>query len=207
MEDDIGDLDFPHLLSVMWIVSNDRVKIDSPVFWLDGDNSFDPYRVSRITESLDGNAEEVLKKIRISRAFTCHQMFSLINDELKDVIRDFNSDFIVITGLASIMSDNRISNCDALELFEIITCKLRDLRDLGSAFLVTAGIQNDECMRDLTSSLECNADVIVKSRNRGHVIELSLDKKSSKSNCKLSLNRLESRVPPLEDYDGGFQHG
>lgn len=67
---DVRALDLPHLFSDR-PVSDPNEGFTKAVLWLDGVNSFNPYRIARIARSGETPAE-LLESIYISRAFTCY---------------------------------------------------------------------------------------------------------------------------------------
>src|SRR3990170_6721402 len=56
------------------------------VIVLDGANRFDPYMVSSFAKKVSVLPEDLLKKIRIARAFTCYQMATLVEEKLISLI-------------------------------------------------------------------------------------------------------------------------
>src|SRR6266704_6973421 len=60
--------------------------LDSDVVFVDGGNVFDAYPVSRHAFSLGLDQEKTKLRIHLSRAFTHHQLSSLITDELAQAV-------------------------------------------------------------------------------------------------------------------------
>ena len=56
------------------------------VIVVDGANRFDPYMVSSYARRVLISPEEILKRIRIARAFTCYQMATLMGERLSELI-------------------------------------------------------------------------------------------------------------------------
>ncbi len=69
-----------------------------PVVFLDGANSFDPFLISRIARGAGLVPEELLGRIRISRAFTCHQMEALVTRRLAPALERFETNVAVVSG-------------------------------------------------------------------------------------------------------------
>ncbi|HQU14186.1 MAG TPA: hypothetical protein PKV70_08040, partial [Thermodesulfobacteriota bacterium] len=57
---------------------------------VDGGNRFDPYEIGKAAKALGGDAKEVLSRIRVSRAFTCHQMEALLTRRLPEALSRFD---------------------------------------------------------------------------------------------------------------------
>src|SRR5512138_2606474 len=54
----------------------------TPVTAVDGGNRFDPYAVARAAAALGGSPALALSRLRLSRAFTCHQLEALLSSRL-----------------------------------------------------------------------------------------------------------------------------
>ena len=73
------------------------------VLFIDGNNSFDPYAISRIAKYLGADQRELLSRIHVARAFTEYQMNSLI-EELYNVIEEWNPYVLTISYLSLLFS-------------------------------------------------------------------------------------------------------
>jgi len=59
-----------------------RLSRSEQVFFLDGDNCFNPYPIVRLAKRIGHDPHRFLSSILISRAATCHQMATLITRQL-----------------------------------------------------------------------------------------------------------------------------
>src|SRR5512134_9534 len=66
---------------------------------VDGGNRFDPYAIGRTAAALGGNGREALSRIRVSRAFTCHQMEALLVRKLPTALVRYDARLALILGL------------------------------------------------------------------------------------------------------------
>ncbi|KXA89585.1 hypothetical protein AKJ62_02755 [candidate division MSBL1 archaeon SCGC-AAA259D14] len=136
--------DVAHFLSVL-ALSGDT-GFEPPVLWLDGSNSFDPYRVSELSRSLGLDPGRVLEEIYISRAFTCYQMKSLILNELEDAVERFGSGFTVITGLPELFSGSDLVEKEALRVFDPVIETLKSFRKSGPTLFLASPTGGEENM-------------------------------------------------------------
>ncbi|MAG52766.1 MAG: DNA repair and recombination protein RadA [Nanoarchaeota archaeon] len=76
-----------HVLAVRVQLSKDQGGADGSVIFLDGESTFRPERIIQIANGLGLNHEEVLKNIKVARAFNSdHQM--LLAEKSEDIIKE-----------------------------------------------------------------------------------------------------------------------
>ncbi|MCX6054558.1 MAG: hypothetical protein NTZ74_06550 [Chloroflexi bacterium] len=68
----------PHAGATMMLDLAARLAICGPLYILDCGNRSDMYYVARVLRPLTFDPAAMLKNIRLSRAFTCYQVFSLV---------------------------------------------------------------------------------------------------------------------------------
>jgi len=99
---------------------------DSDVMFIDGANTFDAYLISEHSIKQHVDPEKVLQRIHLSRAFTNHQLSTLINEKLPDAIDDFKAKLVVVSDITQLYCDPDIQNkLEALDIFR------RDVRALA----------------------------------------------------------------------------
>jgi hypothetical protein len=96
------------------------------VLFLDAANCFDPFKVAkfaRLRQGYGGQArceecspEEFLRRVRVSRAFTCFQMAELI-ERTAGAARRFGARCVVLTGFPDIFDDEEIPAAQAKAAF------------------------------------------------------------------------------------------
>ncbi len=137
-----------------------RGSFGPPVLWLDGGNSFNPYRISELGRELGLNSEEILKNIYISRAFTCYQIMSLIFERLNGAIDSFDPDLIVITGLPGLFTESDLPSEEALRAFDSTIDELEDFQGADrTVFMVSTDGREDS---EFNSKLESISDHTIK---------------------------------------------
>jgi hypothetical protein len=119
-----------HALSLLLCVRATLPKpfgLGSDVLFLDGGNIFDVYRISEhaITHELD--PEETHARIHISRAFTYHQLSTLINEKLPKALKRFKAKLVIISDITLLYCDPDVQRQEKVESQEIF---LRDMKAL-----------------------------------------------------------------------------
>ncbi|KXA90466.1 hypothetical protein AKJ62_00805 [candidate division MSBL1 archaeon SCGC-AAA259D14] len=168
------------------IVLTGRTGFEPPVLWLDGDNSFNPYRVSELSRNYGLIPEQALGEVFISRAFTCYQMMSLIFDRLEEAVERLGPEFIVITGLPSLFSGSDLPEREALRAFDPVVKSLKKFLDTDVAILLTGSRFGEK--NEFTSRLESISD---------HVTG---PEKGNPSLRKNGSPQAAARTPSLEEF-------
>jgi hypothetical protein len=111
------------------------------VVFLDGANSFDPFLISGLARSAGLVPEELLGRIHISRAFTCHQMQALIVERLGDRLGDASNrpgaSVAIVSGLLDTFYDESVQFSEARKLLESATAELARLAGRGARIFIT----------------------------------------------------------------------
>jgi len=104
------------------------------VLFLDAANCFDPYRIVAMARKWRRFPPELLRSIRVSRAFTCFQMAELI-ERTAEAARSHGARCIVLTGFPDIFDDEEISPAEAKSVFTSALAVLHRWRGLRLAAL------------------------------------------------------------------------
>lgn len=157
-----------------WLVSP-LLLIGESIMAADGGNGFNPYDFAKLAERAGIAPREILARIHVSRAFTCHQMLALVG-ELPRFTRKRETRVILLPGLLDTFYDEAIPAPEAKRLWRMtLTC----LRRLADEFLLLAVCPEHpmEAKRTLQPSLSQAADrVVVLSRNMEGALSLRLEK-------------------------------
>ena len=97
------------------------------VLFLDAANCFDPYRIVALARKERRFPPDVLRSIRVSRAFTCFQMAELI-ERTAAAARGYGARCVVLTGFPDIFDDEEISAAEAKSVFTRALVVLRGWR-------------------------------------------------------------------------------
>jgi hypothetical protein len=99
----------------------DRALAGEPVLYLAGANVFDPFLVGRLARASRVAPAHVLQQIRVSRAFTCHQMVRLVTDCLPSALRTYDARFVILAGPLDTLYDQSVPEPEAVRLFRAMT--------------------------------------------------------------------------------------
>lgn len=93
------------------------------ILLLDAANCFDAYRVARFALRRGRPPQEYLRRIRISRAFTCYQLAALL-ERVPGAVRRTGAGLILVTGLPDIFCDEEIPAAKVRAVFADATKSL-----------------------------------------------------------------------------------
>jgi len=93
--------------------------LESKAIFIDGGNTFDPCLIAEYTEQLSLNSDKVLENVFVSRAFTYHQLTSLIANNLKPWIDRLNIKLAVISNILEPYCDPDIAENQSSIFFKV----------------------------------------------------------------------------------------
>ena len=97
-------------------------EFDSDVVFVDGGNSVDPHGIVRLAKRVGLQRLDVLPRIRVARAFTCHQMATLLIERLEEEVATSGARLVIVSCLPELYLDEDVPYGEAHQLF------LRSLR-------------------------------------------------------------------------------
>jgi len=103
--------------------------LDSATIFLDGGNMFDVYVISDYALRHQLSPEKTLARIHLSRAFTYHQLSTLINERLKPAISLFNAKLVVVSDITTLYCDPDVTKQNKQESLDVFR---RDVRVLSA---------------------------------------------------------------------------
>lgn len=98
---------------------------------VDGGNRFDPYAISRAANALGADARTALSRIRLSRAFTCHQLERLLTGRLAAELSRHGARLALVLGLHESFRDADVPYKEACALFRRSVSALQKLSASG----------------------------------------------------------------------------
>jgi len=98
--------------------------LESNAIFIDGGNTFRLYKVSRLARLHNLKPRQVLQRILISRAFTAHQMTSIILDKLEETVKKYNAKLVIISDFEGLYLDKDIPPEESREVFSQVTAYL-----------------------------------------------------------------------------------
>jgi len=98
------------------------------VIFVDGGNNFDPYSISNnsVEQSLD--AENVLERVHVSRAFTHHQLACLLIEKLPPAIEKFKAKLVIVSDITQLYCDPDVRDEEKDDALQIFGKAVRTLR-------------------------------------------------------------------------------
>jgi hypothetical protein len=215
LEGDLSASGLSHLLCVRSQLPVERGGFDSPVVWLDGGNTFNIYGMIEISRYLGLDPERVLRSIYLSRAFTCHQMSSLVLKKLWDAVKKFESKLVVISDLPRLYLESDIPREEAAKMLAPVVEELRISPNRKGVLVLVTSLEYPfvDGESQVSEVLASNADFILRTRHRSGVVEVELEKHCFKKTKKFILGTEVLGVVPLDEFAGGgggwveqFQH-
>ena len=143
----------------------------------DGANSFDPYVVSKFARKEGFPPEKLLRRISVARAFTCHQLATLIRKRLEPFILPGTSPLVVFLGPCTVFFDEDVPGEEAALLFRRTMAKVQELSQKGVFFLLGQSFSGFNKRRSfLLQELVCASDAVLKLKSSADVLQVVLDK-------------------------------
>ena len=138
------------------------------VLYVDGANAFDPYIISRLAREAGQSPRTVMQRLRLSRAFTCHQLETLLVERLPEAIAHFRPGLVVISGWSHLFHDENVPTREALRLLQGSAHRMRALAETGQPILATHPEEPaTPRLRPLEEILSDAADILLRLRGDG----------------------------------------
>jgi RNase H-fold protein (predicted Holliday junction resolvase) len=170
-----GDSD---LISVLpnYICVNTYRMFGQDCLYIDGGLCADPYKIAQYARALEMDQKETLNHIHISRAFTVHQMSTLIFDMLEPIIKRYDPRTLIIGRFPTLYLDTDVKTEEAKT---ILKNNLEKLTELTKRYnLCTIFTNPDKKMlstrRGVRSTIHSASNEIVKLNQREQSIKVSL---------------------------------
>jgi len=148
------------------------------VVFVDGGNTFRLYDVSYIAQLHELDPREVLERIFISRAFTAHQMTSLVLDRLQGAVEKYNSKLVVISDIAGLYLDKDVPEREARDVFNHLAVCLSKFAEENRVLVVATIPPHYPSKRNIFfKAVICGrANVVASARHSKHGQQFVLEK-------------------------------
>lgn len=171
---------------------------DCDVLFIDGGNSFDPYAISDSSVEQGLDTEKVLERLHVSRAFTHHQLASIITDKLPSAIRKFSAKLVVVSDITQLYCDPDVRDDDKEDALRIFAKTARALRMFARQY---------ECLI-VATNLEPRNFLMDRALTRAAHVLVSVEQKIGLTQFSLKSPNVPSRtviafapgVKTLEEY-------
>ena len=143
----------------------------------DGANTFDPYVIAKFARKEKIDPEALLKQIAVARAFTCHQLATLIRERLDPMISEDPATLVILLGPCNMFFDEDVSAEEAALLFRKILAKIQVLSEKGVFFLMSQSMAGTNPRRlFLLREIKNFADAVLQLRTSAENLQVILDK-------------------------------
>ena len=191
------------LLCVKAQLPNQLGGLGTDVIFVDGGNTFRLYQVSRIAQIHQLDPRQVLKRIYISRAFTAHQLTSIVFERLKDAVHRFNSKLVVISDIAGLYLDRDVQAEEAKKVFSQLVAYLSTFAEENKLIIIATYPSHHRSRRNsfLHTLAYARTNVVISIRPSKYGQEFALEK-----HPRFALGRGEfpSENLTLNDFIGGY---
>ena len=124
---------------------------NSNVIFIDGGNVFNPYLISEHSVRHELNPKDVLERVHISRAFTYHQLTTLI-EKLPSVLDKYGARLVIVANMTLLYCDPDIRGTekqDALQTFLKTVKLLKTLAERKRVLILATNLQSNHVMDKL----------------------------------------------------------
>jgi hypothetical protein len=175
--------------------------LNSNVIFIDGGNTFRLYQITRIAQLYQLNPKQVLNNIFISRAFTAHQLTTLIMQKLRVAIQQFGAKLAVISDLSEFFLDDDLSEYEAQSVFCQVTDYLSNFARENQIIIIATNPphQNTKRKQSLQNLMRQKAGVLLTLGQTAYARTVTLEKHPF---LKLGSVELPPQNVTLTDYLG-----
>lgn len=143
------------------------------VVYVDGGNSLNPHHLVSIARPLGLPREEALSRVHVARAFTVHQMATLISESLEPILVESGAPLLILSHYPELFLDEEIPKDEAYHLMKRSMEVVREVtRERRLITLITnVGMARLHRRRPLARVILQRSDHVVKLfPRRGYVI-------------------------------------
>ncbi len=143
----------------------------------DGANTFNPYVIAKFARKERLSPGNLLKQVALARAFTCHQLTTLVRERLDPIIPADIPTLVVLLGPCNMFFDDDVPAEEAALLFRKILAKIQVLSEKGIFFLMSQSVVGSNPRRlFLLRELKHFADAVLKLKASAETLQVVLDK-------------------------------
>ena len=125
-----GKSQLAHQLAVNVTRGDDEGGLDGDTVWIDTESTFRPERVRQMAEALDLDAEAILKRIHVARAFNSHHQM-LLMEKANEMTKDFPVRLVVIDSLTAHFRAEYIGRGVLAERQQLLNKHIHELMRFG----------------------------------------------------------------------------
>ncbi len=99
----------------------------SDTLFIDGGSNVNPYHLSMLAKQKEQNIAAVLDHVHISRAFTVHQLSSLIIEQMEPVIKQYHPQTVILNDFPALFFDPDVSFHESQVLLKSVLSTIQRL--------------------------------------------------------------------------------
>ena len=185
-----------HLTSLLCVRA---VMEGGEIVFVDGGNSVDPHGIASIARRAGLARLDVLPKVHVARAFTCHQMATILLEQLDEKVREVGAELVVLSCLPELYLDEDVPLSEAHQLFLRSARAIRRAAEESGAVVVAtnAGLAKLYRRKSIRRVLYETADRAVRFQHHRGGLKIVIP--------DLGVEELYRPVPPdqttLEDFE------
>ena len=165
----------------------DSGGFDAQSVFIDGGNSFDVYHATDYARILRSDRDEVLRRIKVSRAFTCYQLTNLILEKLPELLCEEKVGLVAVASLLGMFLDPDVESKEAKQTVNFLSVFLaRFARENNVAVVVTCPTSKNNSETPLLRSLTSRAQVVLKAELTKQAPTFILEKHPDRS-CPMRI--------------------
>lgn len=131
----------------------------TPVLVVDAANRFDPYGLVREARARGLAPQVALAKVRVARAFTCHQLVRLLQEILPPALEP--GCLVLLLGPVSLFYDEQVPLAERRRLFKDLTTLLGEIKSQAALLLLQPLLPKEAANRHFGKLLAPLIDYLV----------------------------------------------
>jgi hypothetical protein len=136
----------------------------APVWVVDTANRFDPYRLVREAAGHHLTPRQVLSRVRVARAFTCHQLVRLLQETFPSSLAP--GSLVLVLGPVSLFYDEQVPLGERRRLFQDLVSLLARIKTQAALLLVQPLLPRSAANRHFGRRLAPVVDYLVEVESR-----------------------------------------
>ena len=177
------------MLLKLSVISFKKYGFEKKVAFIDGNNRFNPYHISKLAVSNGLSPSKVLNHILISRAFTFEQIVEILENRLNDLEESEKIKIVMVSGITTQWPDFEKNTFE--ELLKAIAGIKRTISKSKPLIILTAPLHKNSKIKPIGgTSLTHFGSVLIIIEDRERYIEYKLIQHPS-----LPEKRLIRRIP------------
>ena len=147
--------------------------------YIDAGMCADPYKISSFARKLELDSKKVLESVHLSRAFTVHQLTTLIQDRLEDAIKRYKPKTLIIGRFPIFYLDSDVKEKEAQTLLRSNIHKIKELTVKYGLVTIFSNLDKrmQSSKRNVKNILYKNADEIILLKETDFATRVEVPKK------------------------------